>query len=1424
MVAISKEEEVQKISTSIFVTNFPDHAKAKDLWNVCKQYGQVVDAFIPDRKSKAGKRYGFVRFIRVYDVDRLVSNLCTLWMGSHHLHANVARFQRPPAVNSGGYTHQNGNYVPKKTEANSNNGHRTDKRSYVNVVNGDTKSTEACEPALLLDESCLNQLDYSLGLLGKVKEFSSFDNMRMVLGNEGFDDINLRYMGGMWIMIDFKTEDTKAKFQSCLGATSWFSLLIQASKEFVIDERITWVDIEGIPLKLWSESTFNRIAAKWGKMLYLEKLDEGCLYSKRLCILTTGKSNILETFKIIHKGKRFLVRAKETMGWIPDFDEQEEDNSESEDEQSVGFIKEDFDGSDVEKEGDNNVSMVPDSVKEDVNVQAEEKGNDFDVNNSLDPFELYSLLNKKRNVEEKMDKSNETVSIPFPPGFTPCDETEVECDKKSMGNNEGSGSDNEKGESVSIGSRKSNKIEIKRTGGSLLTVMEELIKVGKTMGYNMEGCLNPKAKKDWVKEICVSHKVNFLTLQETKMEDISLIDVKCCWGNYAFEYVYSPAVGNSGGILCVWEKSAFKKNNSTISDYFVMISGSWLCSGVNLLIISVYAPQEYAEKKMLWDYLVHVISKWDGEVIVMGYFNVVRFKNERFGSLFHAHGADAFNRFILQANLQEIPLGGCSFTWCHRSAKKMSKLDRFLMSEGLLGVNPNFSALTLDRYLSDHRPIMLRDSSHDYGPIPFRMYHYWFEIDGFEEMISKAWCECPIVEVNPMLYLMYKMKFLKKCIREWNGKRQSNKCKKRAFKKDLHDLEIVIDQGNATDDILYKRMEIIKDIQEAEKVDNLEAAQKAKIKWAIEGDENTKFYHGILNKKRNQLGIRGVLKDGMWIDNPAMVKKEFLEHFSTRFQQPRRIRPVINIDFPRTISELKKNELEGDISYQEIKRAVWDCGIDKSPGPDGVTFGFIRRYWSLIEKDVVAAVQHFFTSGNFPKGCNASFIALIPKIPDAKLVKDFRPISLIGSLYKIIAKILANRLVGVLGDLVSEVQSAFVADRQILDGPLILNEVLQWCKAKKKQTFIFKIDFEKAYDSVRWDFLGDVLNRFGFGAKWCGWIQECLRSSRGSVLVNGSTTEEFQFYKGLKQGDPLSPFLFILVMESLHLSFKRVEDAGMFNGIKINSSMTLSHMFYADDAIFMGQWSKRNIDTLMYMLKCFERASGLSINLSKSKLMGLAVSIEKVEEVTIDILVVAFLYSVFFSWRESRGMFVSDNSWDEGHYAIHGVDGRIGRAGNVGHTSIWCDIIKEMDRMPRSGIESEQWDHLLDSLEGVMLSPSEDRWSWDLNGSGEFSVASARRYIDNNRLPDISSKTRWIKEVPIKVNVHAWKVRINGLPTRWNISRRGIDIPSILCPLCETGVESSKHLFFNCSVVRDIFRRVCIWWDMSYMELDSFDE
>ncbi|GKE97409.1 RNA-directed DNA polymerase, eukaryota [Tanacetum coccineum] len=184
------------------------------------------------------------------------------------------------------------------------------------------------------------------------------------------------------------------------------------------------------------------------------------------------------------------------------------------------------------------------------------------------------------------------------------------------------------------------------------------------------------------------------------------------------------------------------------------------------------------------------------------------------------------------------------------------------------------------------------------------------------------------------------------------------------------------------------------------------------------------------------------------------------------------------------------------------------------------------------------------------------------------MMKDFRPITLIGSLYKIIAKILANRLVVVLEDLVSDVQSAFVAKRQILDGSFILNELFQWCKMKKKHT----------------------------------------------MIVNGSPTKEFQFHRGLKQGDPLSPFLFLLIMESLHISMQRVVDAGLFKGIHVGSSLQVSHFFYADDVVFMGHWSEANIDTILRVLDCFYHASGLRINMLKSKLMVISVSSDKVDQ------------------------------------------------------------------------------------------------------------------------------------------------------------------------------------------------------------------
>ena len=117
-----------------------------------------------------------------------------------------------------------------------------------------------------------------------------------------------------------------------------------------------------------------------------------------------------------------------------------------------------------------------------------------------------------------------------------------------------------------------------------------------------------------------------------------------------------------------------------------------------------------------------------------------------------------------------------------------------------------------------------------------------------------------------------------------------------------------------------------------------------------------------------------------------------------------------------------------------------------------------------------------------------------------------------------------------------------------------------------------------------------------------------------------------------------------------------------------------------------------------------------------------------------------------------------------------------------------------------------------------------DKWFWSLDGSGEFSVASVRKLIDDHRMHTVSTKTRWSKVVPIKINVHAWKVKMDCLPTRFNISRRGMEIDSILCPSCNMAVESTSHIFFKCNIAKEIFRKIASWWDVDYVELSSYED
>ncbi|GJX74901.1 RNA-directed DNA polymerase, eukaryota [Tanacetum coccineum] len=930
------------------------------------------------------------------------------------------------------------------------------------------------------------------------------------------------------------------------GANSWFQTLQEVAQDFVSEERIAWIDIEGVPLHAWSFETFFRIGKKWGEMLNIEDTSVASFGRKRVYILTKNPVSILESFKIIVKGKVFMIRAKELFTWSPTFSVNKESICTSDDESvqsEMHILKQSY--LSEEEEGEfksNDVEGVAKTIFGENSASAKCFSEEPVKQNSEDPFKIYDLLKKNKSRVEPQVLS---PSLSHPPGFSPVGH-EAKSDKA-----------HDFGEAIEVpGIDPSPQIDaevlnapqmvrmevpngsvgqsVESKGGSVLGVLEEVIRVGQAMGFSMEG-LGSKTKKEWIKELCNNHKLSFIAIQETKMEKMSHMDVKFMWGNSNYDFVYSDSLGNSGGILCIWESSIFKKDYATISDNFVAVYGTWIPCNVKVLLISIYAPQQPAHKRDLWVYMSTLLGRWSGEVIIMGDFNEVRFKEERRGSGFNQSGARVFNQFITSSGIVDVKLEGFSFTWSHPSATKMSKLDRFLISDGIISLFPSITALCLDRHLSDHRSILLRDIQLDFGPTPFWFYHSWFSYDGFDEMVEQNWRSFSHSDTNGIIRFKKKLQELKSIIRIWiKDKRATLSNLKHAIEIELHDIDKELDSGYVSDTYLARRLELKGQLHEIKDKEAADFVQKSKVGWAIEGDENSRFFHGIINKKRSQLAIRGILVDGSWQTEPQVVKEAFLNHFEARFKKPIFVGPKINYPFPNRLSHDQVLDLEREVSRDEIRSAVWNCGDNKSPGPDGYTFEFFKKYWGFIGIDFCEAVEHFFNNGAFVKG--------------------------IG------------------------------------------------CKRKIRKAMFFKVDFAKAYDSVRWDYLINVLEAFGFGMTWCQWIRGLCCFGKASVLVNGSPSREFQFQCGLKQGDPLAPLLFILVMESLHLSFSRVVEARIFKGIRLNNSISLSHLFYADDALIVGEWSSDNLWGIINVLKCFFLASGLQINIHKSQLLGVGVS------------------------------------------------------------------------------------------------------------------------------------------------------------------------------------------------------------------------
>ncbi|XP_026420639.1 uncharacterized protein LOC113316707 [Papaver somniferum] len=509
------------------------------------------------------------------------------------------------------------------------------------------------------------------------------------------------------------------------------------------------------------------------------------------------------------------------------------------------------------------------------------------------------------------------------------------------------------------------------------------------------------------------------------------------------------------------------------------------------------------------------------------------------------------------------------------------------------------------RPMSDHKPILLSCNIEDWGPPPWRFEGMWLFENSLLDLMAEWWNSF-VVSGPPGFQLAKKFQLLKAKIRVWNKEVFGNIDRKFELTLDqIKLLDQLADEGSISMDQLDTRNHLKLKFEDIADMQEMHYRAKSRIQWQMEGDRNTKYYHRIAKSRRRRNTFSKLRIEGSWVEDKKTIKDSIVSHFQERFK--------LKDDFQFSLSNLGLNSiseeesviLEKRIEEEEVLLALKRLGQDRAPGPDGFQVNVIVKCWSFMKNDIMEVVRKFESSGFIDWRLKSTFISLLPKKSVVEEIKDLRPISLSNTVFKAISKVLAERLKLLLSKLVSNSQTAFIKGLQILDNILIANECLDSRLKSKKSGLISKIDLEKAFDNVKWSLVDEVLQQMGFGQIWRMWIKGCIEKIPFSILVNGSSCGKFISEKGLRQGDPLSPFLFLLVSEVLNIMFSKASRAGKVGGFIVkNGGTTISHLQFADDTLVFLDVDLEQVRFLKYILLSFEFASGLSTNFSKCSLFA----------------------------------------------------------------------------------------------------------------------------------------------------------------------------------------------------------------------------
>jgi hypothetical protein len=363
-------------------------------------------------------------------------------------------------------------------------------------------------------------------------------------------------------------------------------------------------------------------------------------------------------------------------------------------------------------------------------------------------------------------------------------------------------------------------------------------------------------------------------------------------------------------------------------------------------------------------------------------------------------------------------------------------------------------------------------------------------------------------------------------------------------------------------------------------------AQRAKVKYIQEGGNNTKIFHLIANGKHRRKKIFQLEQEEGTIVGQENLKVYISEYYKNLFGAPSpnlfAMRESDKADIPQ-LSDEENKILIANFTEQEVYAAIMQMEKNKASGPDGFPAEFYQKFWDVIKTDLMAMFAAF-QEGDLPLfHLNFGTIILLPKKENAIQIQQYRPICLLNVSFKFFTKVGTNRVTEVAHKVVRPTQTAFMPGRHILEGVVVLHETIHELQRKKMNGVLLKLDFEKAYDKVNWDFLQQALRMKGFDPKWCKWIQDFV--SRGSVgiRVNDDIGHYFQTKKGLRQGDPLSPILFNIVADMPAIIINRAKEDGQVEGL-------IPH--FVDGGVSILQYAD---DTIIFMEHDLEKALNMKL-------------------------------------------------------------------------------------------------------------------------------------------------------------------------------------------------------------------------------------